>query len=77
MNYFLQLLVQSRRQTDNRLQTESDTYEPTMHIAQVGSTKGSSPFQRPILPDEGMICFFISKLICVATWTNLRDVEIR
>ncbi len=31
MNYFLRLLVQSRRQT------ESDAYEPTVQIAQVGS----------------------------------------
>ncbi len=42
MNYYLRLLVQSGRQTDNRLQTtdnrqtESDTYEPTVQIAQVG-----------------------------------------
>ena len=37
MNYFLRLLVQSIWQTTDRRQTESDAYEPTVQIAQVGS----------------------------------------
>ena len=39
MNYYLRLLVQSRQTTDNR-QTESDAYEPTVQVAQVGSKMG-------------------------------------
>ncbi len=35
MNYFLRLLVQSGQTTDR--QTESDTYEPIVQFAQVGS----------------------------------------
>ena len=42
MNYFLRHLVQSRRQTTDRRQTENDTYEPIMQIGQVGSMMGGS-----------------------------------
>ncbi len=38
MNYFLRFFVKSGRQT------ESDTYEPTVQIAQVGSKRLSRKF---------------------------------
>ncbi len=41
MNYFLPFLVQYGVQsTEYRVQTESDAYEPTVQVAQVGSKKG-------------------------------------
>ncbi len=36
MNYFLPFFVQYRVQTEYRVETESDTYEPSVQLAQLG-----------------------------------------